>query len=128
MSSYRRAKGLPYVRSLGPSVIDHPQSTVGDNGRQRRMLLPGGERIATPVPVPVRRFRVLLEWDAHDRVWVTFVPSLDLLSTYGNTREEALDNSREAILGYLEAAAKEGISLPSSEAETEVVELEVATP
>jgi predicted RNase H-like HicB family nuclease len=80
--------------------------------------------IATPAPV--RRFKVVLEWDADDRVWVTYVPSLGLLSTYGDTREEALENSGEAILGYLEAAAKEGISVPP-EGDTDVVELEVVT-
>ena len=77
-------------------------------------------------PAPVRRFKVVLEWDADDRVWVTYVPALGHLSTYGETREEALDNSREAIVGYLEAAAKEGISVPP-EGDTDVVELEVAT-
>ena len=30
---------------------------------------------------------------------------------------EALDNTREAILGYLEAAAKEGISMPTTDSE-----------
>jgi predicted RNase H-like HicB family nuclease len=53
-----------------------------------------------------RRFKVLIEWDPEDRVWVTYVPALDHFSTYGDTREEALDHTREAILGYLEAAAK----------------------
>ena len=83
-----------------------------------------GSVIATPAPV--RRFKVVLEWDADDRVWVTYVPALWLLSTYGDTREEALDNSREAILGYLEAASKEGISVPP-EGDTDFVELEVVT-
>ena len=32
------------------------------------------------------------------------VPTLNELSTFGGTREEALTNTREAILGYLEAA------------------------
>lgn len=49
---------------------------------------------------------MLLEWDPSAEVWVTFVPSLDSLSTYGETREEALEQTREAILGHLEAAAK----------------------
>src|SRR5207245_220814 len=52
----------------------------------------------------VRRFKVLLERDARDRVWVTYVPNLGNLSTFGDTREEALDQTREAILGYLETA------------------------
>jgi len=76
----------------------------------------------------IRRFKVLVEWDAEDEVWVTYVPTLDHLSTYGETREEALAQTREAILGYLEAAAKEGLPIPPAEAETEIVELEVATP
>lgn len=75
-----------------------------------------------------RRFKVLLEWDTDDEVWVTYVPTLGSLSTYGNTRDEALEQTREAILGYLEAAAKEGIPIPSAEAETEIVELEVTEP
>ncbi len=74
-----------------------------------------------------RRYGVLLEWDPSARVWVTFVPSLDSLSTYGETREEALEQTREAILGYLEAAAKEGLAVPDADAEPEVVEVEVAT-
>ena len=84
--------------------------------------------MATNSEVAARRFKVLLEWDAGDDVWVSYVPTLGYLSTYGDTREEALEQTREAILGYLEAAAKEGIPVPPPEAETEVVDLEVAGP
>lgn len=52
-----------------------------------------------------RRVRVLVEWDANDEVWVTHVPAFGLLSTYGDTRDEALRNTREAVIGYLEAVA-----------------------
>ena len=41
-----------------------------------------------------RRFKVLVEWDSEDQVWVTYVPVLDHLSTFGETREEALENTR----------------------------------
>jgi predicted RNase H-like HicB family nuclease len=68
-------------------------------------------------------FHVLLERDPEAGVWVTHVPALNGLSTFGETRQEALDQTREAILGYLEAAEKEGLPLPGS---TELVELEVA--
>lgn len=73
----------------------------------------------------IRQFQVVLEWDADDQVWVTYVPSLGFLSTYGDTRDEALAQTREAITGYLEAAAKEGISVPANEP-AELVQLEVA--
>lgn len=35
-----------------------------------------------------RRFQVLLEWDSESQAWVTYVPALDYLSTFGQTREE----------------------------------------
>ena len=74
-----------------------------------------------------RRFAVVIGWDGEDEVWVTYVPALGNLSTYGASREEALANTREAILGYFEAAAKEGLPLPDGQVQAEVVEVEVAT-
>ena len=76
----------------------------------------------------LRRFKVLVEWDPEDQVWVTLVPSLDHLSTYGDTGEEALEQTREAILGYLEALGKIGAPLPRAGAEPELVEVEVGGP
>ena len=54
-----------------------------------------------------RRFKVLLKWDAEAHAWVTYVPVLGNLSTFGDTRDEAFEQTREAILGYLEAAESE---------------------
>jgi predicted RNase H-like HicB family nuclease len=76
--------------------------------------------------MPTRRFKVLLERDREARAWVTYVPALGHLSTFGRTREKALENTREAILGYLEAAAKEGLVVPEGEPEAEIVDLEIA--
>ncbi len=75
-----------------------------------------------------RRYHVVLEWDPEDQVWVTFVPTLNDLSTFGETREEALANTQEAIEGYLEAAAKEGITVPTYDIVPEVVRVEVPVP
>lgn len=72
-----------------------------------------------------RRFKVLLEFDPDDQVWVTYVPALDNISTFGETREEALEMTRELVLGYMEAAEKEGLPVPSERPETEIVDLEV---
>ena len=65
----------------------------------------------------VSSYNVVLEWDPEENVWVTYVPALDFLSTYGETKEEAIANTREAILGYVEATAKEGLPGPISRAE-----------
>lgn len=75
-----------------------------------------------------RKFNVLLEWDEAEDVWVSYVPALGHLSTYGESRNEVLELTRQAIIGYLEAAAKEDIPVPASETDAEIVELEVATP
>lgn len=72
-----------------------------------------------------RQYQVLLEWDPDEDVWVTYVPTLDHLSTYGDTREEVLANTREAILGYLEAATLEGIPIPEDHP-VELIQLNVA--
>jgi predicted RNase H-like HicB family nuclease len=50
----------------------------------------------------MKHYHVLLEWDPDASSWVTYVPALNHLSTFGETQEEALANTREAILGYLE--------------------------
>ena len=60
-----------------------------------------------PSTVAVRRFKVVLEWDRDESLWLTYVPALNHLSTYGETKESALAETREAILGYIEAAQKE---------------------
>ena len=74
-----------------------------------------------------RRFKVVLEWDSGDSLWVTYVPALNHLSTFGETREDALEQTREAILGYLETAADEGIQVPEGDAEIELTEVEVVS-
>ena len=74
-----------------------------------------------------RHFPVVLEWDEEDQVWVTYVPTLGHLSTFGETRQEALDNTREAILGYLEASEKEGLPIPADASQVELVDVDVAT-
>lgn len=79
--------------------------------------------------MPSRECRVLVDWDPEAQAWVTLIPALGDLSTFGDTREEALAQTREAILGYLEAANKEGIPIPAETAgELVEVEVEVAVP
>jgi predicted RNase H-like HicB family nuclease len=74
-----------------------------------------------------RRFKVVVEWDAEESVWVTYVPALNHLSTYGETRDEALEQTREAIVEYLEVAEAEGIPVPELDSDIEVIEVEVAS-
>ena len=58
-------------------------------------------------------FNTALEWDRRDRVWVAYVHGLGGVSTYGETIEEVLSQTRDLISGYVETAQAEGIPLPS---------------
>lgn len=71
-----------------------------------------------------RKWQVFLEYDPEEDVWLTEVPELNGLATYGATRQEAIDNTVEAITGYLEAARLEGIEIPD-EPKGELIQLEV---
>ena len=57
---------------------------------------------------------------------MSYVPDLNYLSTFGETREEAIDKTREAIAGYLEAAAKEGIPVTMASKPAELIDIDVA--
>lgn len=72
-----------------------------------------------------RSFQVIVEFDPDEAVWVTYVPALNMLSTYGETREEALRMTEEAIQGYLEVAEQEGISVLGAARTVELVQLDV---
>ncbi len=74
-----------------------------------------------------KRYNVLLSWDNAERVWVAYAPTLNWLSTYGETREDALEQVREAIIGYLEAAEKEGLEAPPGDTEAELAAIEVTS-
>jgi predicted RNase H-like HicB family nuclease len=56
---------------------------------------------------------------------VTYVPALHHLSTFGHTREEAIENTREAILGYIDAAKKEGLELTIESTPAELVQIAI---
>lgn len=72
-----------------------------------------------------RRIKVVVEWDPDDHVYVTTVPALNYLSTYGDTREEALERTREAIALYIDTAEQEGVPVPRLDVEADIVEIEV---
>ena len=91
----------PESPSLGstpghPSIFSTRLASLGVSAR-----FTGGAIVAT----------VYVEYDPSENVWVTYVPALDHMSTFGCTRDEALVNTREAMVGYLEAADKEGVQL-----------------
>lgn len=62
---------------------------------------------------------VSLEWDDEEKLFNVSVPSLPGCYSWGETRKQALANIKDAIVGYLEVAARYGDPIQ--------VETEVAT-
>ena len=122
----RRIEVLDVLRGVAiMGTLGHPPAVLP----VATLLTLRGTRVDRVSTMAVRQFPVIVAWDARDELSVTYVPALDHLSTYGETRQAALDHTREAILGYLEAAGKAGIPDPrSSGPEPSIVELEVSLP
>lgn len=57
------------------------------------------------------KYRVLIEQD-EDGVYVAEVPSLPGCISQGQTREEAVENVKEAIAAYLESLEAHGEPIP----------------
>ena len=57
-------------------------------------------------------YNVILEWDSESNVWVTYVPELGGISTFGETEQEAMDMTRDMIKGHLQAFGNEPSETP----------------
>jgi antitoxin HicB len=57
------------------------------------------------------KYRILIEQD-EDGVFVVLVPTLPGCVSQGRTRQEAVENAREAIAAYLESLAAHDEPIP----------------
>jgi antitoxin HicB len=73
----------------------------------------------------LRKFKVLLEYNEEEGGYTVTVPALPGCITEGKTVEEALENTREAITGFLEALRIQGKQLPEKEPQLLFGEVEV---
>lgn len=65
--------------------------------------------------------RQVLLYKDEDGFWVAECPSLPGCATQGRTKEEALDNIREAIRGYVAALQEDNLPVPEERFEAMVV-------
>jgi len=56
--------------------------------------------------------RQILLYPGEDNFWVVECPSLPGCISQGKTREEAIQNIREAIQGYIAALEEDGLPAP----------------
>jgi len=69
-------------------------------------------------------YKVVLE-PSKDGGYSVYVPSLPGCVSEGDSYQEALDNIREAIQGWLEVAQELGDDIPTSDVLTEAVEVSI---
>jgi predicted RNase H-like HicB family nuclease len=69
------------------------------------------------VAMPLRTYRVVLDWDAEWPGWAVSVPALPGCFTQGKTEAEALGRAQEAISGHLAALADIGAPIPPPDVE-----------
>ena len=55
---------------------------------------------------------VRMEWDEETKAWVTYVPELNNISTFGKTQAQALNATAELVRGYLEAMRAQRLRVP----------------
>ena len=77
---------------------------------------------------PTRRYSVIVLPDPNDGGYSVHVPALPGCHTQGETLEDAIANAREAITGYLEGLAADGLPIPREREGAQAVALEVALP
>lgn len=56
--------------------------------------------------------RQVVLYPGEDNFWVVECPSLPGCISQGRTREEALENIKEAIKGYIHVLEEDGLSVP----------------
>ena len=56
--------------------------------------------------------RQIILYPGEDEFWVAECPSLPGCVSQGSTREEAIQNIREAIQGYIAALEEDGLPVP----------------
>lgn len=65
--------------------------------------------------------RQVLVHPGEDGFWVAECPSLPGCISQGRTRDEAIENVREAIAVYVEALAEDGLPVPPEHFDAELV-------
>jgi len=69
-------------------------------------------------------YKIVLE-PAKEGGYTVYAPSLSGCISEGDTKEEAIENIKEAIKGWIEVSKQYGDSIPSSDIIVETVQVEV---
>ena len=73
-----------------------------------------------------REYTIILDPDEEEGGYTVTVPALPGCITQGETLEEAIAMAHDAIQGYLEALAKDGLPIPEEHEHPQLMKIRVA--
>jgi predicted RNase H-like HicB family nuclease len=85
-------------------------------------------KTAPRLDVMIEGIRVEIEKDSATKAYVTYIPALGNISTFGDTLEIALDHTREMLLTYIISMDDDGLPLPFSKADVKRLRRVLQTP
>ena len=77
-----------------------------------RTRLPDKNIYIFKILLDIMKYRVLIEED-EDGIYIASAPELPGCISQGNTRDEAIKNIKDAVLGYLQSLKKHNEPIPS---------------
>jgi len=60
----------------------------------------------------MNKYSINVIWSDEDKAYVASIPEFDSLSAFGDTQEEAIDEAKTALKGFLEVYKEDGCKLP----------------
>jgi antitoxin HicB len=74
----------------------------------------------------MRKYTIILEPDAEEGGYAVTVPALPGCITQGDTVEECIERAKEAIAGYIESLAADGMPIPEETERPQMITIDVA--
>ena len=126
MESYNWVRAMTKLHAA-PTLLGIAVLLLTAGGQCRAQSLVVQRTISTPGIVSCLRYSpdgrwlaagnydgTLDVWDAESGAWVTYVPELNGISTLGEMQEEALENTRDMVVAYLQSAEDLRLPIPLS--------------
>lgn len=74
----------------------------------------------------MRKYTIILEPDTEEGGYTVTIPALPGCITQGDTIEACIERAKEAIAGYIESLAAEGMPIPEETERPQMITINVA--
>jgi predicted RNase H-like HicB family nuclease len=101
---------------------------VARTSRAISRTAPISGKLRPKLQVKIEGIQVEVDTDHRNKAFVTYVPELNNISTFGETLEDAMEHTRDMILTYIVSMDDDGLQLPYSKAEIKRLRRTLRTP